>query len=106
MVSRSRPPGSAVSKVVISYLESVVLREAEIDAAVARVEPAGGHELAAGEEVPTLGAVRVGVPEQRALPAAEAVVGGGNGDRHVDADHAILDLILEPPRGAAVVGED
>ena len=82
-----------MSKVVMSRClpDSAVLREAEVDATVARVEPAGGDHLAAGEEVHTLGAVGVGVAEQRALPAAEAVVRGGHRDRHVDADHADLD---------------
>ena len=45
-------------------------------------------------------------PNSEALPAAEAVVGHRNRDRHVDADHADLDLVLEAPGGAAVVGED
>ena len=53
-----------------------------------------------------LGAVGVGVAEQRALPAAEGVVGHRHRDRHVDADHADLDLVLEPAGRAAVVGED
>src|SRR5262249_414362 len=50
-------------------------REAEIHSAVRRVEPAARDDLAAGKEVDALGAVRVGVAEQRRLPAAERVVG-------------------------------
>ena len=42
---------------------SVVLGEAEVEAAVAGVEPARGDDLAAGEEVDALDAVRVGVAE-------------------------------------------
>ena len=52
------------------------------------------------------GAVGVGVTEEGVLPAAEGVVGHGDGDRDVDADHAHLDLVLEAPGRAAVVGED
>src|SRR5690242_12352774 len=46
-------------------------REAEVDAAVARIEPAGRDRLPAGVEVDALGAVHVRVAEQRGLPAAE-----------------------------------
>src|SRR4030088_1332284 len=84
----------------------LVLREAEFDAAVAGVEPATGDGLAAGEEVRAVHAVGVGVPEQRRLPAAEAEVGHRNRDRHVDADHPDLDLVLEPAGRPAVIGED
>ena len=76
------------------------------DAAVAGVEPAAGDGFAAGEEVHAFGAVGVGIAEQRGFPAAEAVVGHRYRDGHVDADHADLDLVLEAPRRAAVVGED
>ena len=62
-----------------------VLREAEVDATVARVEPALGDRLGAGEEVHALDAVRVAVTEEGGLPAAEGVVGHGDRDRHVDA---------------------
>ena len=61
----------------------------------AGVGPAGGDDLAAGVEVHALGAVGVGVAEQRGLPAAERVVGHRHRDRHVDADHPDLDLVLE-----------
>ena len=43
---------------------SLVFREAEVDAAVAGVEPAGGDGFGAGEEVDAFGAVGVGVAEQ------------------------------------------
>ena len=45
-------------------------------------------------------------PNSELLPAAEGVVRDRHGDRHVDPDHADLDLVLEPTRRAAVVGED
>ena len=79
----------------------------EVDAAVrGGVEPAAGDGLLAGEEVEPVDAVGLGVAEERVLPAAEGVVGDGNGDGHVDADHADLHLVLEAAGGAAVVGED
>src|SRR6476469_31517 len=84
---------------------SVVLREAEVEPAVAGVEPAGGDDLAAGVEVEALGAVGVGVAEEAGLPATAAVIADRDRDGHVYADHADLDLVLEPAGGAAVVGE-
>src|SRR5690606_32197993 len=44
--------------------------------------------------------------EQRALPAAEAVIGDRHGQRNVDANHAHLDLLAEKPRRLAIAGED
>src|SRR2546429_4750888 len=41
----------------------------------------------------------------RSLPAAEAVPGHGNGNRHVDADHADLDAAAELARHIAVACE-
>src|SRR5690606_1291210 len=85
----------------------VVLREAEVDAAVGcGVEPPAGDRLLAGEEVEAVDAVSLGVAEQRCLPTTEGVVGDGNRDRHVDADHADLDLVLEAASRASVVRED
>jgi hypothetical protein len=43
---------------------SGVLREAQVEPAMAGIEPAGGDHLGAGEEVDALRTVRVGVPEQ------------------------------------------
>src|SRR6476620_6671310 len=87
-------------------LASLVLWEAEVEAAVAGVEPAGGDDLVAGVEAETFGAVGVGVAEQRGLPAAEGVVADRDGYGDVDPDHADLDLVLVAAGGAAVVGED
>src|SRR4051812_48463152 len=85
---------------------SVVLGKAEVDAAVARIEPPRGDRLLLGEEPHALGAVGFGVPEQRVLPAAEREGGDRDRYRHVDADHADLDLVLEAAGRAAIVGED
>ena len=68
--------------------------------------PPGGDGLGAGVEVHAFGAVDVGVAQQRFLPSTERVVGNRGGDGHVDAHHAGLDVQLETPGVAAVVGED
>jgi hypothetical protein len=46
------------------------------------------------------------VAEDRGLPAAEGVIGDRHRDRHVDADHADLDVVGEGARGVAVAGEE
>src|SRR6185437_4253950 len=76
-----------------------VLGEAEVDTAVAGVQPAGGDGFGAGVKMHTFHAVSVAVAEQRGLPAAEAEIGHRHRDGHVDAD---LDLVLEPAGGATV----
>src|SRR5829696_809378 len=104
--SRTRSGVSSTSSEDLLF--SDILREPQLQATlrtVGGVDPPGGDDLATGEEVDTLGAVGVGVPEQRALPASEGVVGDGHRHRHVDADHAHVDVGLEAPRGPAVVGE-
>ena len=50
--------------------------------------------------------MHVVVAEQRRLPAAEGVEGHRHRDRHVDADHAHLDLVCEFARRVAVTRED
>src|SRR5438552_11125255 len=85
---------------------SAGVREAEVDLARARVRPAGSDDLAAGVELDPLRPVHVQVAEERRLPATEAVIGDGHGDRHIDADHAHVDVELELARGSAVAGED
>ena len=57
------PPTGCGRRLPASSAASGVDREAEVDAAVARVEPAGGDDLAAGVEVDALGAVHVRVAE-------------------------------------------
>src|SRR5688500_7255325 len=57
-----------------SDIWSDILREPQLETAlgtVGRVDPAGRHHLAARVEVHALGAVRVGVSEERPLPPAE-----------------------------------
>src|ERR1700690_2789993 len=80
--------------------------EPEVDTAMARVEPAARDHLRTGEEMHSVGPVRVRVTEERALPTSEGVGGDRHRDRHVDAHHADLHLVLEAPRRTTVVRED
>src|SRR3990167_1587296 len=70
------------------------------------VRPALGDLLHPGPELQPLGPILVGVTESRTLPPAEAVIGDGHRDRHVDADHAHVDARCEFARGMAITGED
>src|SRR5690348_9810907 len=81
---------------------SASTREPEVDRARARIGPARRDDLGTRVEVDALGTVHVDVAEQRGLPAPERVVRDGHRDRHVDADHAHLDVELELPGGAAI----
>src|SRR5215467_11892451 len=81
-------------------------RHAEVRGGVHALSPASGHGLDAGVEAHALGAVLVHVAEDRALPAAESVERERHRDRHVDADHAAVDLVGEVARDVAVAGED
>src|SRR5690606_37246565 len=87
-------------------VQLVVLGEAEVDAAVAGVEPARRDGLLPGVERDTGLSVRLRVAERRILPTAERVVRDRYRDGHVDADHAGLDLVLEATPRPAVVRED
>ena len=48
----------------------------------------------------------MGVAEERVLPAPEGVGGDRDGNGHVDADHADVDLAREEPRRVTVTRED
>src|SRR5699024_10651440 len=86
---------------------SLVAGESEVDTCVScRLGPARGDRLLLGEEVEPLDAICLRAAEQCVLPATERVVPDRHGDRHVDADHAHLRLILEAAGRPAVVGED
>src|SRR5215213_9584694 len=95
-------PGSPFARVACSARSG----EAEVDGRGVRIRPPGRDHLAAGVEVDALRAVHVGIAEEAGLPAAEAVVAHRHRDRHVDADHADVDVPLELAGGAAVAGED
>src|SRR5258708_17982496 len=68
--------------------------------------PARGDGLGLGVEADRIRAVLVEIAETGLLPAAEGVIGDRHRDRHVDADHADIDLGREVARGVAVTGED
>src|SRR5258706_14050547 len=70
------------------------------------VWPSCRYDLCARIKLYPLYAVHVQVAEERIFPAAEGIKRDRHRDRHVDADHADLDLILEARRGAARLGED
>src|SRR3546814_4573156 len=70
------------------------------------VGPARGSCLDLGPERTAFHPGLFGVAERRPLPPAEAVIGDGNRDRHVDADHADIDPRREFARGVAVARED
>src|SRR3954465_14933673 len=70
------------------------------------IRPALGDLLVLGPEADALLTMLVDVAEAGALPAAERVIGDGDRDRHVDADHADIDPGRELAGGVAVAGED
>src|SRR5215510_1061279 len=81
-------------------------RHAEVRGGVDALAPARGHGLDARVEAHAFRPVLVHVAEDRALPAAEAVERERHGDRHVDADHAAVDLVGEVARDVAIARED
>src|ERR1700738_5496828 len=61
--------------------------------------PARGDGLGLGIEADRIRAVLVEIAEAGFLPAAKRVIGDRHRDRHVDADHADIDLGGEIARG-------
>src|SRR5688572_228001 len=90
--STTRADGGVVWRTTPTSTLSPVPGEAEVDGAGARVGPAAGDHLGPGVEVHALRTVHVLVAEQARLPPTEAVVADGHRNRHVDADHADVDL--------------
>src|SRR3979490_120752 len=68
--------------------------------------PARSDGLGLGVEADRIRTMLVEVAEARLLPAAEGVIRNRHRDRHVDADHADIDLGGEIACGVAVAGED
>ena len=87
---------------------SAVRREAHADVTnlLTTLGPTGRDDLGLRVEAHALGAVNVGVAQQRLLPATEGVVGDRNRDRHIDTDHAGLDIDDEVAGRVTVGGED
>lgn len=52
-------------------LPLAILREPEIDTAMAWIEPARGDNLSTSEEVHALGSMRMGIAKERGLPTTE-----------------------------------
>src|ERR1017187_9416179 len=80
-------PGNGPSSAVAGKTEDSTLTHAGR-------RPALGDGLAPGVEAHGIGSVGAQIAEERALPSAEAMIGHGHGhgQRHVDADHADLDV--------------
>src|SRR5258708_14342857 len=95
----TRPSGSGSCELVHG-------RNRELRPLLAAGRPARGDGLGLGVEANRIRAVLVEVAETGLLPAAEGVGRDRHRDRHVDADHADIDLGGEIARGAAVAGED
>src|SRR3982074_2369006 len=68
--------------------------------------PARGHGLGLGIEADRIRPVLVEIAKAGFLPAAKGVIRNRHRDRHIDADHADIDLGREIARGVAVAGKD
>src|SRR5439155_14289131 len=71
---------------------SVHRRDRELGTLLDAGRPARGDRLGLGIEADRIRAVLVEIAEARFFPAAKRVVGDRHRDRHVDADHADIDL--------------
>src|SRR6266567_9159535 len=81
---------------------SVHRRDRELRAFLDAGGPARGDRLGLGVEADRIRAVLVEIAETGLLPAAERIVRDRHRDRHVDADHADIDLGREIARGVAI----
>ena len=81
-------------------------RNAEVRTRSNACRPAGGDRFLSGIKAHTLVPMHVMIPEEGALPATEAVEGHGHRNRHVDPDHADIDLMGEASSSIAITGED
>src|SRR4051795_5731915 len=81
-------------------------RDRELRSLLHAGRPARGDGLGLGVEADRVRAMLVEVAESRLFPAAKRVIGDRHRDRHVDADHADIDLGREIARCVAVAGED
>src|SRR3981189_182394 len=81
-------------------------RYGELRAFLDAGRPARSDGLGLGVEADRIRTMLVEVAEAGLLPASEGVIGNRHRDRHVNADHADIDLGGEIARGVAVAGED
>src|SRR4051812_21144463 len=68
--------------------------------------PARGHRLGLGVEAHGIGSILIEIAETGTFPAAEGIIRRWHRDRHVDTNHADIDLGGEVARGVTVAGED
>src|SRR3984893_3849404 len=71
---------------------SVHCRNRELRTFLDAGRPARGHRLGLGVEADAIRSMLVEIAEAGFLPAAKSVIGDRHRDRHVDADHADIDL--------------
>src|SRR6266702_7494465 len=88
------------------FERSLHRRNRELRALLDAGRPARGDGLGLGVEADRIRAVLVEIAEAGLLPAAEGVIGDRHRDRHIEADHADIDLGRKIARGVAVAGED
>src|SRR5260370_26630299 len=85
---------------------SIHRRNRELRALLDAGRPARGDGLGLGVEADRIRAVLVEIAKAGLLPATESVIGDRHRDRHVDADHADIDLGREIARRITVASED
>src|SRR5690606_22480123 len=61
-------------------------------ASTVSAEPTGSHHLFSGVKLHGIFAVGVEVPIEGLLPPAEGIIGAGNGNPHIDAQHPRLNF--------------
>src|SRR5258708_8334579 len=89
-----------------SCARSIHRRDRKLRALLDAGRPARGHGLGLGVKADRIRAVLVEIAEAGLLPAAEGVIRNRHRDRHVDADHADIDLGGEVACRVTIAGED
>src|SRR5699024_3641852 len=81
-------------------------RHGELWTGIAIIRPTAGDRLGLGVEAEGVWSMLVQVTETRGLPTAEGVVSNWHWDRHVDANHADVDLGCKIPCRSIVRRKD
>src|SRR5882672_311105 len=105
-ISRTAIWSSLRAKCISVMTRSIHRRDRELRTFLYAGRPARGDRLGLGVEADRIRAVLVEIAEAGLLPATKRVIGDRHRDRHVDADHADIDLGGKIARGVAVAGED
>src|ERR1700691_2385698 len=91
---------------VRDHARSIHRRNRELRAFLDAGRPTRRHGLGLGIEADRIRSVLIEIAKAGLLPATEGVIGDRHRDRHVDADHADIDLGGEIAGGVAVAGKD